>query len=186
MNSIRKLLKMQPKYPTHRPNPQPHPALPHLKITFKVDEYLEIVQAWKNIDPPEGYLSRLPSYVIARCPLCYAEYNSLLDTHSLRSWGTIPEQDQAVFNKKYQEIGCEHFVAVHSFVNLNGIFPTEKSRYFLNHYDVPFISPLFIPDDIPASVVIHSLPICRIEDGQFVPRYGLYMLTYFAPEEYIR
>lgn len=46
--------------------------------------------------------------------------------------------------------------------------------------DVPTITPSLLPDDIPAAAVMHGLPVCRIENGAFIPRYSLYMITYFA------
>ena len=170
------------EYPTHPSNPQPHPALQHLKITFQPGEYAEILQNWKKSEPPKGYIEKLPSYVMARCPFCHLEYKTLFDTHSLR-YGTTPGSgDQLGYP---WDDYCAHFLAIHPFINLNGLFPKEQNHYFNNTYDVPFISPLFLPQEVPAYVVMHSLPICRLEDGQFTPRYYLYTLTYFVPEDYV-
>jgi hypothetical protein len=188
MKFLHGLFSSKSEFKPHPSNSQPHPAIEHLKITVKANEYMDAektVISWEWEYDPFDFVQKLPNYIIARCPLCNSEYKAVLDTHSLKTWGTIPELDNAVFSAKHQEIGCNHFVAVHSFVNLNGIFPKEQSRYFRNEYDVPFISPLFVPDDVPAYAVMHSLPICRIEDEQFIPRYALYTLTYYAPEEYI-
>lgn len=170
------------KYPTHPPNPQPHPALQHLQITFQPDEYSEILQNWKKSEPPKGYVEKLPTYIMARCPFCHSEYKTLLDTHSLRYGSSPSSGDQLGYPLGER---CTHFLAIHPFINLNGLFPEEKSRYFDNTYDVPFISPLFLPQEVPSYTVMHSLPVCRLEERQFVPRYYLYTLTYYVPENYV-
>jgi len=173
------------KYPTHLPNPQPHPALQHLQITIQPDEYMEIVHILKKFEPPKQYIEKLPVYVISRCPFCNTEYKSRLDTYSLLSgwYGGAPSSGNA-FGGLWDG-RCAHFLAIHPFMNLNGLFPEEKSQYFRNDYDVPFISPLFLPEEVPSYAVMHSLPICRLEEGQFVPRYYLYTLTYYVPEDYV-
>ncbi len=74
---------------------------------------------------------------------------------------------------------CPHFVAVETFVNLNGWLPVE-TRSYTSLLDVPFVMPVFLPDDIESYAVMHSLPICRMENGAFVPRYAAYMLTYYS------
>jgi hypothetical protein len=84
-----------------------------------------------------------------------------------------------VFSDVYQHIGCRHFVAVETFINLCGFMPMEVT-FFRNVLDVPFVMPIFVPDDVPAIAVIHSLPICRIEKLAFVPRYSVFMVTYYS------
>ena len=171
----------------HARNPEPHPALRHLRITFRVAEYEAIIENHDIYNVPKEYWARLPNYIIARCPFCHAAYTAKLDTHSLAFWYGTRQDDHAreVFREAYQDVGCAHFLAVHSFLNLNGFFPEDAGNYFHNTYDVPFVSPLFLPDEVPSYVVMHSLPVCRIEEGEFVPRYGLYTLTYYVPEEYV-
>ncbi len=184
MKFIRRLFGQASRYPTHSPNPQPHPALQHLQITFHPDEYVRILQSWKNSEPPEGYREKLPTYIMARCPFCSAEYKTKLDTHSLKnSYAVAPNPGYQLGRPVVER--CAHFLAIHAFINLNGLFPEEKSRYFDNDYDVPFISPLFLPDEVPSYGIIHSLPICRLEDNQFIPRYYLYSITYYVPENYV-
>jgi len=182
IHSIRKLLGLKRKYPTHTPNPYPHPAMQHLQITMQPDEYLEILQNWKKSEPPKGYMEKLPAYIMARCPFCHLEYKTLLDTHGLR-YGRVSSSGDQLGHPLNER--CVHFLAIHAFLNLNGLFPLERSKSFRNDYDVPFISPLFLPDEVPSYAVMHSLPICRIENGQFIPRYYLYTLTYYVPENYV-
>lgn len=185
MRYVKRLLGSHPDYPTHPPNHQPHPALRHLKITFEPYEYLEIIRAWKKITPPSGYVEKLPTYLMSRCPLCNAEYKAVLDTHSLRSWQGSNNDGYAIWREEYEQRGCNHFLAIHTFINLNGLLPIEEKSYFRNDYDVPFISPSFLPENIPSYAVMHSLPICRIESGRFVPSYALYTLTYYIDENYV-
>jgi len=78
-------------------------------------------------------------------------------------------------------LGCRHFVATHAAINLNGEVPIDM-KYCRIAFDVPYVIPLFLPDDIPSFAVMHSLPICRIEGNAFVPRYIVYMMTYYSAE----
>ena len=174
----------------HSPNPEPNPELPYIKITFKVAEYQSLINEIRYRDNlSEEFWKNVPDYLIARCPICHGVFTARVDTHSLKLWfGTNNNNSgRYVFsqNEEYQDISCKHFLGVHSFLNLNGIFPEEKSNYFQNEYDVPFVSPLFLPDEVQSYVVMHNLPICRIEEGKFVPCYTLYTLTYFVAEEYV-
>lgn len=135
----------------------------------------------------ESYWKKLPEYLVARCPFCHAAYRSPLDTHSLKYWRINPEKSIAVFTYERQTIECRHFVAVQSFVNLNGHFYEEFNRLempaFVNdNGDIPFVSPKLLPAALPSTAVIHSLPICDLEQNQFTPRYSLYMITYYAKE----
>ncbi len=112
------------------------------------------------------YYERLPTYLIARCPLCGASYTSKLDTHSLHAgWGTNNATEGVYFfTQKYEQVGCDHRVAVQKFVNLEGHVPSELKRY-LGELHVPFVTPFFVPDDITSALaVIHSFTLCRLED----------------------
>jgi hypothetical protein len=172
-----------PQYYSQKDFSQPFTqTLPHLQITFGTAEYLPFFEDFRAAKHrSDEFMLRLPNYPVARCPLCGASYHARIDTHSLRSLGRIPSNPpEYVYSPKHQTIGCSHFVAVTSFVNLNGVLPEEFSLWSCQMGDVPVITPAFLPDDLPAAAVIHSLPVCRIEDDAFVPRYSLYMITYFA------
>lgn len=167
-------------------NADPHPALQHLRITFTPDEYQAILAKYSirgvfiSSNAREDFWGRLPEYLLARCPLCGATYTGVLDTHSLAGeWVTSADIHSSVYDDYRQHIGCKHFVAVQTFINLNGFLPSELNFYHVE-LDVPFIMPVFVPDDIPSFAVIHSLPICRIENNTFVPRYAVYMITYYS------
>jgi hypothetical protein len=107
---------------------------------------------------------------------------------------THPDIWDVVGSYAYEQHGCEHFVAVQTFVNLNHVMPTEI-QYENIACDVPFVMPSFVPNYHPSIAVIHSLPICRMEHSSeprhiwpffrrehraFVPRYTAYMVTYYA------
>lgn len=124
------------------------------------------------------YWQNIPEYLIARCPLCGATYSAQLDTYSLKYW-LRPIYGRAVFHDRGQTIGCSHFVVVHHFINLNGVKPTEIDYKRLN-CEVPHVIPVFLPDDIESYAVMHALPICRVEEERFVPRYSLYTITYYS------
>lgn len=139
------------------------------QIITRFSKYLAGPDYWENI----------PTYLVARCPFCAATYTAKIDTHSLTGWAPHPELDDGVYDEDHQQIGCTHFVAVQTFVNLYGQLPTELT-YYSSHLDVPFVTPTLLPPDLPSVAVMHSLPICRLEHERFVPRYGAYMLTYYA------
>ena len=169
-------------------NSAPHPTLAHLQITFEPEAYNRIwpaildmnYQAIMGIDLDRDYWPLLTTYLFARCPICGATYTGKLDTHSLNGVGGPNLVGGAIASKKWQTIGCQHFVAVQNFVNLNEFTPKEVIYFANKSLDAPFVMPIFLPDDIESYVVLHSLPICRIEAGQFMPRYAIYMLTYYA------
>jgi len=160
-------------------------TIPHLQITFTSEEYQALEQDDKTTtsDTEKEYWLRLPNYLIARCPLCGADYHERLDTHSLDRPSQNPTAKPTYINaSKYQSIGCSHFVAVTSFINLNSLLPTEQKLFTCYMGDVPTLTPTLLPDDIPSIAVMHSLPVCRIEGNAFVPRYLLYMITYYASD----
>lgn len=165
---------------------QVFPSLRLLQITFAPARYQRILQKYahagrfRRFDAGADYWNHLPRYLVSRCPFCNVPYTGLLDTHSLVSgWVTHPDISDGGGTKAHQQHGCGHFVAVQTFVNLNDIIPTEI-QYDEIACDVPFVMPSFVPNDHPSIAVIHSLPICRIEHGTFVPRYTSYMVTYYA------
>jgi hypothetical protein len=143
---------------------------------------IELSPAEYQMFPPlqEIYYQNLPNYVIAHCPLCGATCSARRDTYSLRYWYK-PCHGQFISGEYAKEISCSHFVAMHHFINLNGVMPTEL-HYTELGCEVPYVIPVFLPDDIESYAVMHALPICRVEDGQFVPRYSVYMITYYSKE----
>jgi hypothetical protein len=82
-----------------------------------------------------------------------------------------PEQDST---------HCSHFVTVKHFVHLNGNLPSETKYLEFWSAEVPAIQPGLLPHNIETYAVLHALPVARIEDNTFVPRYTLYMMAYYA------
>ncbi len=166
-----------------------------LQITFAADEYRELatqLDQYKlylyGIEPViQRFWRQLPEYRIAECPFCGARYTEKLDTHSLLYWRVQPFNQSYVFSSEYRKVGCDHFVAVHSFVNLNDTYDADATLLPLPAFendsgDIPFVVPDLLPDGFTSIATIHSLPICRLEADGFVPRYSLYMITYFAED----
>jgi hypothetical protein len=161
-------------------------TIPHLKIDLSPQAYHSLrgqyrVPAGTYYNPdyedaPE-FWKRFPEYLIARCPICEACYTECVDTYALHNW-TLRLEETVYYG--VQSIGCAHFVGVKTFINLNGIEPTEE-KYFSNvEGEIPYVMPVYLPEDIPSHAVLHSLPICREEHGVFVPRYSVFMVTYYS------
>lgn len=167
----------------------PHPSfyfsLPHLQITFTVEEYRTLLHQHKEMlifASEQAYWSRLPDYLVARCPLCPASYTAKLDTHNLELMTGHYTRMDCIYHTEHQDTGCKHFVGVTTYANLNGLLPTEYNLWSNWMGDVPVITPTFLPDDVRSYAVLHSLPACRIEGETFSPRYSIYLLTYYAEE----
>lgn len=135
---------------------------------------------------PEKLLELMPEYTVAICPICGKKYIEKIDTYSIRSW-TIPGNGEKIFYKCGEVVSkCEHFFAAQFFINFNGLTPeiSEQELRFRRDFppETPHIQANLFNEDIESYGVIHSLPLCRIEEGSFVPRYSVYLVTYFLPE----
>ena len=112
----------------------------------------------------DGYWKQLPTYLIARCPLCKTPYKAKIDPHSCSGWDTISSASGRIFySEKHENAKCEHHVTVQKFTNFHSEKPLEFGG-FRNDLHVPFVMPFFVPDDISSFAVIHSFKICRLED----------------------
>lgn len=154
-----------------------------LQVKTTPADYLAVTANRGGITPPPSpadYWQNIPEYVVARCPLCGNTYLDRLDTYSLKYW-VRPLLGDYLFYQRAKDANCSHFVVVHHFINLNGVKPTELVYTELG-CEVPHVISVFLPDDIESYAVMHALPICRIEEGQFVPRYSLYVITYYSEE----
>lgn len=157
-----------------------------LQITIPVQDYYLVSrhriysELREDSDIVDFYWRRLPEYLIAHCPLCEKEYKTIADTHGIDTWLVNSLNYRDVFTSIFQPERCRHFICVNTSVNLNGNFPTEVKSFQNHNFDIPIFNPELLPDDMRSAAVIHSLPICRIEAGQYVPRYSVYMISYFA------
>lgn len=176
-------------------------VLSQLQILCTPNEYL------KFLETPEAYLRKygehfsrtggyipyknpaywevMPIYEYAECPICHTRISDPGDTYSIRVWGRT--SDEILLDALYGvaedvPIGprCPHFLGMTHYANLHGHRPDEQDNFTNYAGELPFITPRLVPEDIESYAVLHALPICRIEGGRFVPRYTVFVLTYFA------
>ncbi len=143
-----------------------------------------------------NYRSRLPIYLLARCPICGGTVSEPIDTFSLcgpgwgkRSrgygwFGTIEEGWDPVKRRYWQKPSytaeCQHAKIVEWSVNLNGIEPTDVTfEEIYIYHEIPLL--LAVPMEAEGVVaVMHTLPIGRFDDPEPTPRYTAFFTTYFA------
>jgi hypothetical protein len=115
-----------------------------LQVTVSPDAYRalpakyrrgQLVTRFSKYLAGPDYWDSLPTYLIARCPFCAAAYTAKVDTYSLAGWAPHHELYRDVYCEDYQHVGCEHFVGVQTFVNLQGQMPT-KLAYYSSYLDV--------------------------------------------------
>lgn len=142
-------------------------------------------KSYTYLNDPE-YWQIVPCYVVARCPICSADYTEQLDTYTLRNW-PYPEMGGSFFISQGVR-RCEHFVIAHLFINLNGIEPVISSLELRGRKQLraekPHVMPMLLTGTGECHAVMHSLPICRIEGDEFVPRYSVFLISYYAPPQY--
>ena len=132
----------------------------HLQIICTPVQYPQLYQEART---SWDYHAIAPRYLLSRCPFCGVSYTSLVDTHTSNVWGRSYYGYSGKTFSEEDEGACEHYVQIQRFFNLEGIVPVERVK-FGNVWHVPFVMPFYIPDDVPSAAVIHSLPICRIEN----------------------
>ncbi|KAB2928903.1 MAG: hypothetical protein F9K24_21420 [Leptonema illini] len=161
-----------------------------LQMKTHPDVYVKIFQEAKSrrahVGDGDVYWSLIPLYGVARCPYCDTVYTEKMDTYTLRQWIVWGADGFCIFRMKHKS-HCSHLVYAQSFTNLHGIIPqtsdTELDGRGLSlTSEVPHVVPFLLESDLETHSVLHSLPICRIEGDQFVPRYTLSMVTMFAPD----
>ncbi|MBL8019936.1 MAG: hypothetical protein JNM27_09740 [Leptospirales bacterium] len=143
------------------------------------DQYLELrPEAW----PTDEFLSRLPLRTTAICPYCMAHQMDPVDIYSLRSWANSFDgySGQTVFSYKGTTRRCPHFDYVLTFIHLNNVWPEFSDRELNRRLVLPAEVPHIFPEHMAAGrTFIGAIPIHRIEGGDFVPRYTLYVVTRF-------
>ena len=142
-----------------------------LQIKLSVPSYKKLIQNRATLKSS----SQLPQYTIAHCPLCHANNEENINTYSLHGWSRRP--GDAVFSKQLIQHHCPHFVIVEPFIHFHGLWP-QAARGLLGP-EQPCVKAHLL-DKQQAVAVIHTLPLCRIENNHFIPRYTLFMVTYFA------
>lgn len=130
----------------------------------------------------QAYYSSLPAYTIARCPLCQAENIERIDTYSVKNWpGINYSGGRAVGSNEAIVHHCEHMALVQPFINFHGIIPSEAKKVCEGEFgpEVPHVIG-YLLEEGTCLAVIHALPVCRIEGERFVPRYTMFMVSYFS------
>jgi hypothetical protein len=135
-----------------------------------------------------GYWRLIPEYTYAYCPICHHQYREQADTYCLKWWeGNYQLRDALYSIAEFhpQPLSrCRHWLGITGFTNLHGQIPDELNWFKQWTGEVPAVAPMFLPDDIESYVILHALPVCRIENNQFVPRYTIFVLTYFSQKPY--
>lgn len=165
------------------------PLLPLLQFRCTPDEYQRAIAlhirrgriAKRSVGA--DYWRIIPTYTYAECPVCHARYREPADTYSIRGWGSYGFLLKTLyaFERHYPTRShCPHFWGIHMFVNLHDELPGEIEDMVNHTGEVPYITPWNFSEDLESYAVLHALPICRIENDKFVPRYTVFSLTYFS------
>ncbi len=180
---------------TDPPAPYPFPELLSLvPLDLTPADYQDLsagqslLQLLQYPDQYPAYWAGLPRYTYAHCPFCRHTFQAPADPYAVSGWqNAFLILHQALFSlpkKRFVAPSCPHLLGIHPFLNLHNQLPTEVTRLDNATAEVPYLTPAFFPADIPGAAVLFALPICRVEDGRFVPRYTTFALTYFSQSPY--
>ncbi|MFL7793211.1 MAG: pentapeptide repeat-containing protein [Anaerolineae bacterium] len=155
------------------------------------------------IELPPLYQSNLPVYVLARCPICGGRVSEPVDTFSLSGlgwWLSEPSgfgwlgrrisQARNLDALMVQREGgpsyrseCGHARAVTYGVNLHGIIPDDvrMTGYIVIGSERPGVLRPFMERQ-GSHAVIHALPVGRLDDVVWQPRYTAYFVCYFTED----
>lgn len=162
------------------------PLLAHMALPAPLDAYLdakinpEAEKPYFRYRPLAAYKQYLPALLYARCPLCGARCESAIDTGLLPTnmidytimYNATPSMD-------YPRPVCPHLVGTHAFFHLHGYIPEEVDYLELDSGEVPLVTPWFL-DKLGGCAVLHAVPVCRLEQGELIPSYTRFFLTYFC------
>ncbi len=143
-------------------------------------------ELWDDAERYAAYWGALPRTTFAHCPFCLTPFHCTADSFSLAGWGS---EGVTLASEFYHNPGpvsvrpwCRHFVGIHQFINLHNVVPTELTNRPNPSAEVPYLNPGFFRSDFTTYAVLQAQPICRVEGDQFVPRYTVFSLTYFADD----
>lgn len=153
---------------------------------------------------PPIYVSKLPTYLLARCPICGGQVSEPIDTFSLSGigWWISESRGFGWFGRPIQRVSdvfrplmakrfpepsykaeCEHVRAVCYGVNLNSIIPDDikpASRVIIGSERPGLLVPFMERERSLAA--IHTLPVGRLDDVTWQPRYTAYFVTYYSED----
>lgn len=154
----------------------------------KVTEpYLTSMGVLRSFNIGDDYLQLLPSYCYAICPFCDKEISCPVDTYSSLGVGLGTRRMLDLLYGPAKHISkfpanCEHFVGIHRFPHLHNMQALLLRSFDNKTGEIPYITMWCLPDDLKSYVVLHALPICRIDNSQFIPTFTLFSLTYFCED----
>src|SRR5690242_11231322 len=124
----------------------PYPDLvPQLQFQCSVEQYKKLLEPYwietykpgkKQLKPAvlrdTAYQSAIPYYTFAQCPICGQVYREQGDTYLYIAWG-----GSSIFLQTFyfpsdilpKPVRCSHWMGIHRFANLHGIYPETKERY---------------------------------------------------------
>ncbi len=161
---------------------------------YTVAEYLEFLKSVSNsIEYSDSYWQQehFSMKTIALCPYCGLPNRVRLDLSSIKYWSAsrtsidIPKPGSKL-KARYFDF-CEHAAITDCFIHFNGYEPQRNppdGKSFHSRFgpEVPGVFSPYFKADFGLKAVMTCLPLCRIEENEFVPRYKLYVLSYFLPE----
>lgn len=149
-----------------------------LGVPLDVEEYEYITPFGKGGSPAENFevfADILPKYQIAICPICNQGYFEKINTYTLQGWSRT--YGKTLHNHPRNSLRCEHFVLVEPFIHMNGVWPSEARGLF--GPEKPHVIGYLLQEH-SCRGVMHSIPISRINENEFVPAYTLHSISYFS------
>jgi hypothetical protein len=157
------------------------------------DEYMKWMRGKFDFSLPRDFLAKenqnfwtnIPRQATAICPICNARTSEQLDLNSPIFWNALVGLGQRAASKNETLHSCEHFFFSHVFINLAGksinisAYENRLDSFWLGP-EIPHIIPLYFSVGDSFRVVMHAFPLCDIENGEFVPKFTVYIMTYFC------
>jgi hypothetical protein len=125
----------------------------------------------------DAHLERLPAYAIARCPYCQQAIVERVDTYTA---GVLAMgHGTAILGAGAIVRHCPHFAFSHVFYHFYGLPSSDALHGQTFPPEVPFVVGDLLKRRT-CQAVIHALPVCRIENDEFVPRFNMFPVVYFS------
>lgn len=129
------------------------------------------------------YWQRLPSYLLARCPICGGAVREAVDTYSLNGlgWRNRMPDGFGWRSGTFYRAECSHAQIVGYGLNLNGMVPDDVTQWVGIGSERPYVMARLIAL-ADTYVVMHALGVGRA-DGRPGGQYTLYFTTYFTDDD---
>jgi len=156
-----------------------------LKIEITFSEYEQLCKQ-RDMGHYSKYLQVLPQYEIGHCPFCKKANIEKFDTYSF-PLEHIFSPETSLTTEAGVVYHCEHFIMVEPF-----IFVPSEDQTTTGQWKSQYI-PAYFKERQPAVVgfalehgiakgVIHALPVCEPKRGVFLPKYTLFMISYYSED----